>query len=673
MLVKVCRSFYNEISYYRETKNVKNLKAHHHLAIASMLLFGMSSVWAWGTIVFASSTGTQVQVQIGPPDSCPNITGYQEGLPEGMLVDENGNCYTPTPPPADICGNIDGNQQSIPEGYYRDSENGNCYKQPTPPVDICSNLEGSQTSVPVGYINSEDGACILPPVDMCENIPGPQLLIPGGMEQTENKTCFTPAPIDSPLPPAAPIDPQTPRQPSSISGKADLKNIPAPLESFVRPLVNAIPESIKEVLRAVPPKVARTFPYYVLGTLAVAGLVMAWQSLNEVIASRKLAAILRREREIAEEKDTFIALASHYLRTPLTLMKGALSAAVAGKEAAQGTLAPLSTALASLDEKISEILTLVEQNKALKSIKPPTKETVSTNFLRSTFFWLPIIAMTVIILLSNFLLGVVGEVDLGTFNLITQTIMFACISIFFYSSVRSFHLRRIDHAYREKLLDHEQIVDQARNDFIERTTDTLGTELAQIHTLESALSDTNTAHLFDEGTERFEHLLQKFTLLAEIQAGIVGATERFDIKTAIDNAIATYQPLLDEKHLTITNNVENAKVSQRHTLFEFVLSSLIDNAIKFSHEGGTIVINSSPHEKNLSIQIVDHGIGIPEEKLSTLFKPFTRGTSAMEFNYEGLGFSLFLDKIIMDRMGGSISAKSTDKQGTLVTFTTTTI
>jgi signal transduction histidine kinase len=652
---------------------VKNLKAHHHLAIVSLLLFGMSSVWAWGTIVFASTSGTQVQVNVGPPDSCPNIPGYQSELPEGMLIDENGNCYTPPPPPTDVCGNIDGNQETIPEGYYRDNTNGNCYKQPTPPVDVCPNLEGLQTSVPDGYVVNEDGTCTPPPADMCENIPGPQPLVPEGMEQAENKTCFTPAPVDSPLPPAAPANPDTPRRPPTVIGEHDLKNIPAPLENIVQPLVNAIPEPVKEVLRSVPPEVARTFPYYVLGTLAGAGAVMGWQSLNEVVASRKLAALLRREREIAEEKDTFIALASHYLRTPLTLMKGALSTAVAMKETTEESLAPLSGALTSLDTKIGEILAAVEENAALTSIKPPTKEKAATNFLRSTFFWLPVVAMVVIVLLSNFLLGVVGEVDLGTFNLITQTIVFASVSIFFYSTVRSFHLRKIDHAYRKRLLEHEEIVDRARNEFIEHTAAILATELAAIKTQQTVLGQATAARFFEDGLSRFEHLLRKFGLLGEIQAGIVGAVERFDIKATIDMVVETYQPQLAEKQLTIINNVKNVKVSQRRTLFEFVLGSLIDNAVKFSHEGGTIVISSSPHEKTLTVQVVDHGIGIPEEKISTLFKPFSRGTSTMEFNYEGLGFSLFLDKIIMDYIGGSISAKSTADQGTTVTMTAKTV
>lgn len=648
---------------------MKNLKAHHHLVIVSLLLLGTSSLWAWGTLVFASSANTQVEVYVGPPDVCPNIPGYQTSLPDGMMIDENGDCYTPPPPPTDACKNIDGNQEVIPAGYYRDQSNGNCYKQPAapaPPVDVCPNLLGTQETVPAGYINSEDGSCVLPPNDVCENIPGTQRLVPDGMEQTENKVCFTPAPINSPLPPASPTAPTTPRE---VGGKRDLKNIPAPLQGLVRPFVDVIPETAKEALRSVPPEVARTFPYYVFGILAAAGAIMGWQSISEVAATRKLVALLRREREIAEEKDAFIALASHYLRTPLTLMSSALSTAIAIKQTAPEVLAPLSSALSSLEAEVAKVLAAVEDNAALKSIQPPVKEKSSVSFLRSTFFWLPVLAMTVITVLSNFLLGVVGEVDLGTYNLIIQTIIFACVSMFFYSTIRSLHLRKIERSFREQLLKHEETVDRARNDFIERTAAVLAKELAEINVHLAILNGTTAERFFSDGYSRFEHLLQKFGLLGQIQAGVTDAVERFEIKTSIQQTIDSYRQQLNEKQLTVINNVKPAKISQRHALFEFVLGSLIDNAIKFSTEGGTIIINSTPHETSLTVQVIDHGIGIPEEKMPKLFKPFSRGTSTMEFNYEGLGFSLFLDKIIMDYIGGSISAKSVDHQGTMISLT----
>ena len=81
-------------------------------------------------------------------------------------------------------------------------------------------------------------------------------------------------------------------------------------------------------------------------------------------------------------------------------------------------------------------------------------------------------------------------------------------------------------------------------------------------------------------------------------------------------------------------------------------------------------MSSNPLDTTLTVSVSDHGIGIPEEKMSQLFKPFSRGTSAMEFNYEGLGFSLFLDKIIMDYVGGHIAAESTANQQTTFTVTT---
>jgi len=66
----------------------------------------------------------------------------------------------------------------------------------------------------------------------------------------------------------------------------------------------------------------------------------------------------------------------------------------------------------------------------------------------------------------------------------------------------------------------------------------------------------------------------------------------------------------------------------------------------------------------LIVRVADNGIGISSEKLDQLFKPFSRTTSAVEFNYEGLGFSLFLDKIIMDYTGGSVDIQSIENKGT---------
>ncbi len=640
-------------------------------------MFGVVGVWTWGTVVLASTMGSTVTVQIGPPDACPNIPGYQETVPNGMLVDGDGNCYTPPPPPVDQCDNISGMQETIPSGYYQ--EGTNCFVQPTPPVDICPNLAGLQASIPDGYIVNDNGNCVLEPQDMCLNITGPQLIVPEGLDRSEDGTCFTPSPNEIPVSPGPTkpenpwVAPPVPRVPAVTNGQQTYKNVPEALQSVVAPIVNAIPESVKEALRSVPPVVAQTFPYYIFAILGLSTAILAWQSINEIAATKRLKALIKRERDIAEEKDNFMALASHYLRTPLTVMKGALDTSRAVGELTDDLMLSLRSALTGLEDEIASILNKIDSNEALKTIAAPIDAPAEkTNFLRSAFFWAPVAISIVIILLSNFLLGVVGNVELGSFNLLVQVVIFVTVATLFYSALRTHYLKSHEHDYRQKLLGHEEAIDAARNEFIASSTMALANGLNRIDKERAILKNLKSENFFTDGYERFSHLLQKFTLLGEIQAGVVGAAEKFDISSAIDQLIQHYQPELSAKRLTIVNNIEHSDISQRRTLFDFVLGSLIDNAIKFSNEGSTITINTTPHENTLTVQIDDYGVAIPEEKMSQLFKPFSRGTSAMEFNYEGLGFSLFLDKIIMDYVGGTISARSINNDRTTFSVTTRT-
>ncbi len=69
--------------------------------------------------------------------------------------------------------------------------------------------------------------------------------------------------------------------------------------------------------------------------------------------------------------------------------------------------------------------------------------------------------------------------------------------------------------------------------------------------------------------------------------------------------------------------------------------------IKFNKEDGNINISIESHEGMTEILIKDTGIGIPRSLIGSLFKPFSRIKSAEDFTYEGMGFSLYLAKIIV--------------------------
>lgn len=644
-------------------------KLHFQSRPAIAALFSIAIVLLFARLVIAQNS--TIIVQIGPLviDVCPNILGVQSSVPVGMVINGDGDCVTPPPPVVDVCNNIAGDQTTIPAGYYRDVL-GDCYVQIIPPVDVCPNLYGIQATVPSSLIVDVNGDCIAPPVDECPTIDGPQSTIPEGMVKVGD-VCFTPAPIEPPA--GTPNDgitvPSGTQQPPRQT--PDYKNVPDILDPLFEPLVNLVPDYIKEAVKSVPEDIARTVPYYIYALLGISTMLMAGQTLREMHATRILILLLKREKAIAEQKDNFIALASHYLRTPLTLMRNGLDTIIALKELTSDKLAPLRISLVELDEDINNILKDIEDNKALKQISAPPAETQSTSIIRSAYFWLPIVMSLLFTWLANFLLGIVANVDLGTANLLFQVIVIVSVSTVFYLVLRNHRIRTQQKKQQQTLIDNEHAIDTARNDFIKRATTALQIGLVNLAGSRNKLEAAPSIRFFDEGYNRFNAILERFLLLGQIQAGSTISSEPVDLGDVINSAIASIDTALKEKAVTITNDIKGAvEVKQNRDLLEFVIKSVLDNAVKFSNSGGAISVKADPNNKLISIEITDDGVGIPKDKLIQLFKPFSRADSAIQFNYEGLGFSLFLDKIITQYMGGDIQATSSQGKGTKVVITT---
>lgn len=97
-----------------------------------------------------------------------------------------------------------------------------------------------------------------------------------------------------------------------------------------------------------------------------------------------------------------------------------------------------------------------------------------------------------------------------------------------------------------------------------------------------------------------------------------------------------------------------------------VLTNLIDNAIKYSNEGGLIKINTSRSGEFIDIDIQDFGIGIPTNVMNNLFQKFYRSHRSRE-TVAGTGIGLYISRAIIEGHGGQISVKSVEGEGS--TFT----
>jgi two-component system phosphate regulon sensor histidine kinase PhoR len=155
--------------------------------------------------------------------------------------------------------------------------------------------------------------------------------------------------------------------------------------------------------------------------------------------------------------------------------------------------------------------------------------------------------------------------------------------------------------------------------------------------------------------------------LEESNSGIHLAEGR--IKDVIQTAVQICQPKAAAKNITIDLHVsEDIKANLDATLLEQALVNLIDNAIKYSGEGNRVVINTRIEIKELKIEIVDRGAGIPQNHLPRLFERFYRVDKARSRKLGGTGLGLAIVKHIVQAHGGHISVDSALGKGSTFTI-----
>ena len=98
-------------------------------------------------------------------------------------------------------------------------------------------------------------------------------------------------------------------------------------------------------------------------------------------------------------------------------------------------------------------------------------------------------------------------------------------------------------------------------------------------------------------------------------------------------------------------------------LLERAISNLLNNAIKYSPEGNTIVMNISRSDAHICCCVEDEGYGIPEDELPLLFERFRRAHSNSGDDQQGIGLGLALVKATAERHGGHVEVHSTVGQG----------
>ena len=134
----------------------------------------------------------------------------------------------------------------------------------------------------------------------------------------------------------------------------------------------------------------------------------------------------------------------------------------------------------------------------------------------------------------------------------------------------------------------------------------------------------------------------------------------------MEKIAAFYETIAEDRHVAIHCSGQG-QISADPALFERAVGNLVDNALRFTPENGSIQIALVEHAKDFEIAVSDNGSGIAPEHLPRVFDRFYRAESSR--GSDGAGLGLALVKSIVDLHGGTARIQSEIGRGTIVSLT----
>lgn len=194
------------------------------------------------------------------------------------------------------------------------------------------------------------------------------------------------------------------------------------------------------------------------------------------------------------------------------------------------------------------------------------------------------------------------------------------------------------------------------------------------------LADELEPVLQDDQAELLKRLVVSSNRLSSYINNILNAS-RFDrrhlsVHLKEETIAGIYDTIKDDMQLRATaqNRVLGVSIAtdlptvaaDRGSIGE-VLGNLIDNAIKYSNEGGAVNVTAAAKGDFVEVSVEDHGIGMPGNVVSSLFHKFYRSHRSRE-TVAGTGIGLYITKAFVESHGGHISVRSAEGEGSVFTF-----
>lgn len=186
--------------------------------------------------------------------------------------------------------------------------------------------------------------------------------------------------------------------------------------------------------------------------------------------------------------------------------------------------------------------------------------------------------------------------------------------------------------------------------------------------LKERIKDSEAARLADKienNAGKLEFFMKELLKSSYAEQEIISVSPKIiALDTIIKRSCQSVELDAIKKKIQLVLEYSTYKVYADSKWTEEVFNNIIENAIKYSPDGATITIKSILYESFVCVQIIDNGIGIPEEEQGKIFQRFYRGTDVTD--KQGFGIGLYLAREVLRKQQGYIKVKSTLNRGTTV-------
>ncbi len=211
--------------------------------------------------------------------------------------------------------------------------------------------------------------------------------------------------------------------------------------------------------------------------------------------------------------------------------------------------------------------------------------------------------------------------------------------------------------------------EQIRKDFVANVTHELKTPLTSISGFVETLQDGAAENpdirnkfldIIAIEAARLKRLIEDLLIISDIEnKREVNTDSDINVRASIEEILASMEPIIDAKKVKIeTSFAYEIYIGGNNDRFKQLMVNLIENAVKYSHDGGTVAISAIRKDGKVYISVKDDGIGISEEHLPRLFERFYRVDKSRSQKAGGTGLGLAIVKHIAALFEAEIKVES---------------